>query len=145
MNLDLLINHLGPACKVQCDNIRSTNARDPDRALKEIWERLDLEYGSPEAIDQAIKLRIRNFSSLTESDHRRYYDLYDLAAEVESLKDDSKFGTAFSYFDSTSGINDFVRKLPKRFREKWATHCDRHKTANKVSYVTFSVIIGFFA
>ncbi|KAK3105250.1 hypothetical protein FSP39_020813 [Pinctada imbricata] len=27
MNLDLLINNLGPACKVQCDNIRSTNAK----------------------------------------------------------------------------------------------------------------------
>ena len=141
--LDLLLNNLGQVCKVQCENIRSTNARNPERALSQIWERLDLEYGSPEAVEHSMKQRIASFTSLTENDRKRYFDLFDLAAEVESLKGDDSLGSAFAYFDSSTGINDFVRKLPKRFREKWATTCDKYKINNKVSHVNFSVFVNF--
>ncbi|XP_062585367.1 uncharacterized protein LOC134247040 [Saccostrea cucullata] len=129
--------------KAVCENIRTTNARNPERALTQIWERLDLEYGSPEAVEHAMKQRIINFTPLMENDRKRYFDLYDLAAEVESLKSDEAYGSAFAYFDSTTGINDFVRKLPKRFREKWMTTCDKYKVNNGVSYVPFQVLVNF--
>ena len=44
--LDLLLNNLGQECKGQCKNIISTNARDPEKALVQIWDSLDIEYGS---------------------------------------------------------------------------------------------------
>ncbi|XP_062584179.1 uncharacterized protein LOC134245966 [Saccostrea cucullata] len=102
-----------------------------------------MEYGSPEAVEHAMKQRIINFTPLMENDRKRYFDLYDLAAEVESLKSDEAYGSAFAYFDSTTGINDFVRKLPKRFREKWMTTCDKYKVNNGVSYVPFQVLVNF--
>ena len=86
---------------------------------------------------------MRIFRLLTENDRKRYFDLYDLAAEVDSLKNDNSFGSAFAYFDSSTGINEFVRKLPKRFRERWITVCDKHKVENKVSFVCFNVIVKF--
>lgn len=40
-----------------------------------------MEYDSPEAIEQTIKVRCNDFSILAEIDNRKYYDLYNLAAE----------------------------------------------------------------
>lgn len=113
--LDLILNNLGQVCKVQCENIRSTTVRNPERALPHIWVRLDLEYGSSEAVEHSMKQRVANFTSLTEDARKRYFYLFELAAEVESLKGDDYHGSAFANFDSSTGINDFVRKLPKRF------------------------------
>lgn len=135
--LDLLLNNLGQVFKVQVENIRSTNACNPERALTQIWERLDLDYGSPEAVEHSMKQRIASFTSLTENDRKRYFDLFDLAAEMKSLKGDDSLGSAFAYLDSSTGKNDFIRNLPKRFREKWAT-----KINNKVYHVNFSVFVN---
>lgn len=43
-----------------------------------------------------MKQRIASFTSLTENDRKRYFDLFDLAAEVESLKGDDSLGSAFA-------------------------------------------------
>ncbi|KAJ8318380.1 hypothetical protein KUTeg_003471 [Tegillarca granosa] len=111
--------------------------------VSDILERLDSEYGSPETIENSLKTRIANFPFLNESDQKRYFDISDLAAEVESVKCDSNFGLAFAYYDTVSGINDFVRKLPKRLRGKWAVESDRYKTTNNVSHVPFSLLTKF--
>lgn len=42
-----------------------------------------------------------------------------------------------------SGKNDVARKLPKRYRERWATKCDNYKMDNKVSYVPFSIFTKY--
>ncbi|KAJ8308972.1 hypothetical protein KUTeg_013846 [Tegillarca granosa] len=111
--------------------------------VSDILKRLDSEYGSPETIENSLKTRIANFPFLNESDQKRYFDISDLAAEVESVKCDSNFGLAFAYYDTVSGINDFVRKLPKRLRGKWAVESDRYKTTNNVSHVPFSLLTKF--
>ena len=61
-----------------------------------------------------VKQRITNFQSLTENDTKRYFDLFDIAAEVESLKSDQSYGSAFAYFDSSTGINN-CEKVTKAF------------------------------
>lgn len=144
-HLDLLVNHLGPESKIQAENIRATNSRNPEKAVNNIWERLDREYGSAETIELSLKQRISSFSALSDGDRKKFLDLSDLAAEVESVKCDPVFSTAFSYYDTSSGINEFVRKLPKRFREKWASECDRYKMNNHVSQVPFSVFTKFLS
>ncbi|KAJ8305843.1 hypothetical protein KUTeg_016388, partial [Tegillarca granosa] len=111
--------------------------------VSDILKRLDSEYGSPETIENSLKTRIANFPFLNDSDQKRYFDISDLAAEVESVKCDSNFGLAFAYYDTVSGINDFVRKLPKRLRGKWAVEFDRYKTTNNVSHVPFSLLTKF--
>lgn len=144
-HLDLLVNHLGPESKIQAENIRATNSRNPEKAVNNIWERLDREYGSAETIELSLKQRISSFSALSDGDRKKFLDLSDLAAEVESVKCDPVFSTAFSYYDTSSGINEFVCKLPKRFREKWASECDRYKMNNHVSQVPFSVFTKFLS
>lgn len=142
-HLDLLVNHLGHESKRQAENIRNSNPRFPEKAIDLIWERLDREYGSAESIEWALKQRINDFPTLTDGDHKRFFDLSDLAAEVESVKCDHEFRTAFAYYDSNSGINDFVRKLPRHLCEKWAVECDRYKTRNNVSQAPFSLLTKY--
>ena len=141
--LDLLVNHLGQESRSQAENIRASNPNNPDRAVNQIWERLDRQYGSPETIEFALKQRIQNFPNLTEGDRKRYYDLSDLAAEVESVKSDCAFGPAFAYYDTVSGVNEFVRKLPKRLREKWAVECDSFKVKNNMFHAPFMFFAQF--
>ena len=141
--LDLLVNHLGQESRSQAENIRASNPNNPDRAVNQIWERLDRQYGSPETIEFALKQRIHNFPNLTEGDRKRYYDLSDLAAEVESVKSDCAFGPAFAYYDTVSGLNEFVRKLPKRLREKWAVECDSFKVKNNMFHAPFMFFAQF--
>ena len=106
-----LVNHLGQESRSQAENIRASNPNDPGRAVNQIWERLDRQYGSPETIEFALKQCIHNFPNLTVGDRKCYHDLSDLAAEVESVKSDCAFGPAFTYYDTVSGVNEFVQKL----------------------------------
>ncbi|XP_033755752.1 uncharacterized protein LOC117338505 [Pecten maximus] len=142
-HLDLLVNHLGAESKTQAENIRASNPRNSQKAVDEIWKRLDSEFGSAEIIERALKQRIYQFPDLKENDTKRFFDLSDLAAEVESIKTDTVLGPVFSYYDTSSGINDFVRKLPKRLREKWANQCYRYKETNRTSQVPFSVLTRY--
>lgn len=95
---NLLVNPLGPESRIQAENIRTTNSRNPEKAVKDIWHRVDREYGRAEVIELSLKQRINNFVALTDGDRKKFLDLSDLAAEVESVKSDyDKLSTSFLF------------------------------------------------
>lgn len=47
-------NHLGPESRIQAENIRATNSRNAERAVKNIWDHLHCEYGSEEIKNVAL-------------------------------------------------------------------------------------------
>ena len=53
-----LRNHLGPESRIQAENICATNSRNAERAFKDIWDRLDRDYGSEEIIKLNIQLSL---------------------------------------------------------------------------------------
>ena len=59
------------------------------------------------------------------------------------MKSDCAFGPAFAYYDTVSGVNEFVRKLPKRLREKWAVECDSFKVKNNMFHAPFMFFAQF--
>jgi hypothetical protein len=80
---------------------------------------------------------------LQEGYRKRYFEISDLAAEVESVKQDQNFALTFTYYNTSGGINEFVRKLPKRLREKWASQSDSYKMKNNTSQAPFSLLTKF--
>lgn len=55
-------------------------------------------------------------------------------SEIESLKENPVYSTLLAYFDSSSGVNPIVAKLPHYIQEKWVTG---HP------YPTFPVFVAF--
>ena len=72
-------------------------------------------------VESALKQKLANFPKLTNKDNRKLYELSDILSEIEATKQDKKYQTLLAYFDSSSGINPIVCKLPYGLQEKWTT------------------------
>ena len=141
--IDLLVNHLGTESQMWAESLRASCASDPERGLRLIWERLDHCYGSAEKIEASLKTRLDKFPPLTSRDNRKLFELSDLLLEVESAKADSKFATSFAVYDSSSGVNSIVNKLPRDIQQKWITRAAKYKQDHLVTFPPFSVFVDF--
>jgi hypothetical protein len=50
--------------------------------------------------------------------YNKLYALSDLLSEIESLKEDPKYAGLLSYYDTSSGVNQIVTKLPYNIQSK---------------------------
>ncbi|XP_046580120.1 uncharacterized protein LOC124287661 [Haliotis rubra] len=80
---------------------------------------------------------------LTNRDGKKLYELSDLLMEIESLKANDKYSSLLSYFDTSSGVNPIVQKLPYGLQEKWSNHAFGYKQQHNVPYPPFSVLVNF--
>ena len=84
--LEMLSKWLGPTSRKYAESSRNSNMADPARGVKLLWERLDRCYGTPEEIEASLIRRLNSFDPITYGTPKRYYDLLDLLAEIESLQ-----------------------------------------------------------
>lgn len=54
-------------------------------------------------------------------DPKMLYDLLDILTEIESTKENEQYATLLSYYDSSSGVNPIIGKLPQGQQEKWVS------------------------
>ncbi|KAK3088641.1 hypothetical protein FSP39_021780 [Pinctada imbricata] len=141
--LDLLIRWLGTESKQQAATIRRCNADDPVKAVKLIWERMEERFGAPELIESFLKRQIASFPKIGYRDYKKLYGLADLAAEIASVKKQPQYSTLFGYFDSPTGINLLVAKLPNNLQDKWTTEASKYKNREHVVFPPFSFFLAF--
>ena len=141
--LDLLIKYLGPQSRKWATSLRSSNIHNSDLGLCRIWERLDDRFAPPEVIEASIKKKLSEFPKLTNKDNKKLYDLCDIVAQIQSLKESSKYQSLFSYFDTSSGVNPIVAKLPYNVQEKWTSKAMAYKLTENVPYPPFSFFTKF--
>ena len=110
--LDLLVNYLGSESTIWAESLRSSNSSNPERGLALIWERLELVYGSYESLEACLKSRIDKFPQLSNKDYKKLFELSDLLLEIQSYKNDERFMASLAVYDSLSGVNMLVKKLP---------------------------------
>ena len=141
--MDLLIKYLGPESKKWALSIRSSNVDNPGRGRDRIWARLNDRFASPEIIEASIKKRLEDFPKLTNKDNKRLFDLSDILSQIESLKESTLYRSLFSYFDTSSGVNPIVGKLPYSLQEKWTTKAMNYKSSHNVPYPPFTFFVKF--
>ena len=141
--MDLLIKWLGPESSKKAVSLRSANASNPQRGLERIWERLEDRYSSPEMVQALLHRKLASFPKLSNKDNRSLYDLADIVAEIESIKENEKYQTLFAYFDSSSGVSPIVCKLPYNLQEKWTTETVKYKKQFGVAYPPFTFFASF--
>lgn len=83
---DLMIRWLGRDSADHAYRIKSVNVRNLPAGLELIWERLDMTYGSPEAIEKALFTKIETFPKISAKDHDKLRELGDLLTEIEAAK-----------------------------------------------------------
>ena len=141
--LDLLTKYLGPDSRKWALSIRSANVDNPKRGREKIWQRLNDRYACPEIIEASIKKRLEDFPKLTNRDGKKLFDLCDILTQIESLKESGPYASQFSYFDTSSGVNPIVSKLPYNLQEKWMTRAMNYKSSHHVPYPPFTYFVKF--
>ncbi|XP_062602313.1 uncharacterized protein LOC134264026, partial [Saccostrea cucullata] len=141
--LDLLIKWLGAESKKFAMSMRTANPKDPQKAVRLIWQRLQERYGSPELVEAALKSKLDKFPSVSISDSKKLYELADLLTEIDSVKEDPTYSTLLSYFDSSSGILPVVRKLPVNIQKKWITRASAFKRHSGQPHPPFKYFVDF--
>lgn len=102
------------------------------------WQRLEEDYGSPEAIEQALFAKLENFPKVTMN-LQMLHDLGDLLTELEATKLDG-YLPGLAYLDTSKGVSPIVEKLPHSIQEKWMSFGSKYK---QVAFPRFSVFANF--
>ncbi|XP_069105757.1 uncharacterized protein [Argopecten irradians] len=143
--IDLLIKWLGPKSSQQVLSLRTSNSYNPEAGLTRIWARLDERYGAPELIESSLRTKIAKFQRIVTKDYSRLYDILDVLSEIQSLKEDPRYESLLSYYDSSTGINPVVAKLPLHLQTKWTERATRYKVTHKVPYPPFSHFVNYIS
>ena len=143
--LDLLIKWLGPDSSRQAECIKTASAGNHVDALQRLWNRLDIRYGSPELIEACLRNKLANFPKLSNSpaDSKRLYELYDLLSEVQCIKMNPQYSAVLTVYDSSTGVNQVVSRLPTNLQEKWSTLANKYKNQHNMLFPPFSYFVNF--
>ncbi|XP_078329283.1 uncharacterized protein LOC144624026 [Crassostrea virginica] len=141
--LDMLIRYLGVESARQALVIRKCNADNPTTALRLVWERLEERFGAPELIESSLRRQISLFPKINYHDLQKLYNLVDLVEEIASVKRQPQYASLFGYFDSPTGINPLVVKLPTALQEKWTVEATKYKKRAAAVYPPFTFFVGF--
>lgn len=141
--LDFLVRYLGNNSSRQAATIRKCNADSPTNALRLVWERLEERFGAPELVESSLRRRIASFTKIGAQDARRLYDLVDLVEEVAAVKRQPQYTSLFAYYDSPTGINPLVLKLPTTLQDRWTVEATKYKKREAMVYPPFTFFVGF--
>lgn len=143
--VDLLVKWLGPTSSKQALRIRSSNADNPQKCHDRIWERLEDRFGRPEMVEETMKRKIASFPKITTKDYRPLFDLSDIVEEINAIMSSERYYPVFAHFNSSSGVNQIMSKLPHNLQEKWTQTANNYKIRHSVMYLPFSIFAKFIA
>ena len=120
--------------------VENDNASDPTAGLASIWERLEERYGAVESVYHSVLTKLQSFPKLGARDSAKLYDLCDILGEIQALKNNPVYSTAF---DSPVGVAPIVSKLPFHLQEKWANVASRYKKIQQFCISSTCIIYEF--
>ncbi|XP_013421679.1 uncharacterized protein LOC106181750 isoform X2 [Lingula anatina] len=142
--LDLLVKFLGPKSSQQARSLRNASANDASLAIRRIWERLEERYGRPELIDAALKSKVASFPKISgPNEYPRLYELLDILHEIEFKKEDPAYKDLLCQWDTSTGVNLVLHKLPFFLQNKWIDRAAKYKSTHSVPYPPFEDFVVF--
>lgn len=136
--MDLLIQWLGNTSSANRQRVSGMQMH-----RTRILNRLDDRFANPEVVESSIKKKLARFPKLGNKDYAKLYELLDIVTEIDSLKENPTYSTLLTYFDSSSGVNPIVAKLPHSIQEKWITEASNHKLRSGTPYPAFPLFVAF--
>lgn len=71
------------------------------------------------------------------------YDLVECLSEIQCLTEDSNYAALLSFYDTSSGGNPIIAKLPQFLQNKWMDHAASYKKSRSVTFPPVTGIIDF--
>lgn len=78
--LDLLTKWLEGESLRHALRIRAAHAHDPEVGVRQLWQRLDKQYGSPEVIEASLFKRLESFAKISHKDFSQLQELTEGAS-----------------------------------------------------------------
>ena len=141
--LELLIKWLGPVSSKYARSIKISNIDRPTVGVARLWDRLDHRYGCPEMVEAALKRKIEQFRKLNNRDNERLFELADILAEINSVKENPTYSNLLSYYDTSSGVLPIIQKLPHPLQEKWTSRAVQYKKKHNAVFPPFGEFLDF--
>lgn len=139
---DLLTKWLGAESSIQAKCIRSVHALYPIESVCMLWQRLELCYGCPEVIENALLRKLEEFPKISNRDGQRLRELGDMLMELESAKSGTHL-PGLAILDTARVVNPIIEKLPFNLQERWITHGAKFKEDYHVSFPPFGFFVRF--
>ena len=112
------------------DNFRKRQHRDPMKLLESLWSELEMRFGSPAVITNALLQRFHDSAKFTENENTKLQEFADVCADVDS-QIESLPGLECFNFPNT--IRPIIQRLPPSLRSKWekqvATYAEKYRDA----------------
>lgn len=140
--LNLLTKWLSGESLQHAQRIRAVHVSNPVAGSQRLWQRLDRNYGSPEAIEASLFNCLESFPKVGPKDSHLLQELADLLQELEAAKNEG-YLPGLSFLDTSRGINPIVEKLPSGLQESWVKEGSRYKRDYKAHYPPFSYFVRF--
>lgn len=121
--------------------IRAIHVSNPEAGIECLWQRLNRNYGSPEAIEASLFGCLESFPKVGHKDSHLLQELADLQ-ELEVAKDEG-YLPGLSFLNTSRGINPIVEKLPGCLQEEWVKEGSRYKKDHKSHHPPFSYFVQF--
>lgn len=67
--------------------------------------------------------------------------LVDIMSEIQCLREDSNYATVYSFFDTSTGVNTIIAKLPQFLQNQWVDRATRYKNSRSVTLLPFTRFI----
>ncbi|VDI26079.1 Hypothetical predicted protein [Mytilus galloprovincialis] len=141
--LDLLLQYTGVNSRKQVISIKVANAGYPTSALERAWNRLDSRYGSPEKVETALKMKLSSMPKITYKDKNKLYELSDVLAEIQAVKEKPEYSALLSFYDTSMGVNPTISKLPAGLQSKWRDRAASYKRKHCVIFPPFTFFCDF--
>ncbi|XP_071963839.1 uncharacterized protein [Antedon mediterranea] len=139
---DLMIKWLGPESRKIVMRLRAVHLDNPENCLKDMWKRLNEEYGAPELIESVLLKKLETFTRI--KDDHQLKEMSDLLREIEVAKSDKRL-PGLACFDTARGVNMVTEKLSYQLQDRWRTTGARYKADKDVSFPPFNVFVEFVA
>ncbi|KAI3353805.1 hypothetical protein L3Q82_005027 [Scortum barcoo] len=140
--LNLLTKWLDGESLQHALRIRAVHVNNPETGLRRLWQRLDKNYGSSEAIEASLFKRLESFPKIFYKDNHLLQELADLLLELQAAKNEG-YLPGLSFLDTSRGINPIVEKLPNNLQEAWIKQGTRYKKEHNAIYPPFSYFVEF--
>lgn len=76
-------------------------------------------------------------------DYKKLYELTDILAEIQSIKEEDQYHELLAYYDTSSCVIPIVKKLPYSLQEKWTSRAVRYKKDREVTFPPFCEFLAF--
>ncbi len=138
--VDLLTKWLEGESLRHALRIRAAHAYDPEVGLRQLWQRLEKKYGSPEVIEASLFKRLDSFTKISHKDFNQLQELADLLLEVQAVKEEGSL-PGLGFLDTSKGINSIVEKLLHGLQEAWIVKGTKYKKECLLHYPPFSYFV----